>query len=646
MKRVLGIFSALCLVFSCAACHSEPKSQMEQDLSFLCSEECWGRLPGSTGNDAARDYIAETFEHAGLVPLQGFDSFFLPYEQITFVPELQQQTLTAFFPDGSSKIFRAGTDFYPYPSMDGGFSGETTTDPADPELAHKILLSSSASNRDCIAQVIPSEYATATIRSGHQAIFHCNTAVFEQLSGCSSLTLEGELMTEKKTLDNIAGILPGKNNKHALLVTAHFDHIGGYGDVYYPGALDNASGTALMLEILRKAAQSESTADYDLVFIAFNGEDMGELGSDSVVRQLPYQLMNVINLDCIGLEGDDFIGVMGQNQVFQENILSAFDHSFSCDVITDSFKSDHCSFESYGIPAVTISNDLNNQTTYATIHHPDDRPDKINPDFLTRVAEQLLQYIQNATLVAHYTPEIPESSGEESEEERETWKAVYQQAKVQIESIQPPYHMMVPLEINGDIYLVRDISFLANTKRAEELIPGLQFPKRLGESFLLDMEQPLGDSLYDYQDSGDRRISCRRLLPGEDYELGVLQEITDPYDETRTWTIDYRDARENERVLSLCAFDRQFDPADRVLGLSQCSSYHEIPVEGGILYQKYAHINPFEEIMTSVVYITDDLPYYYVLNNSRDNTLSMDGSELTQFMVDIIPQLREIPRLP
>ncbi|NCE63418.1 hypothetical protein D1159_02200 [Pseudoflavonifractor sp. 524-17] len=263
MNRKIAILIDAGLGLLLSACGGEPASQLKQDLTFLCSEACWGRLPGSAGNDAAQDYVAGDFEEAGLDPLQGFDSLLVPYDQTAFDMDRQEQTLTAVFPDGSSKTFYAGADFYPYLGLDGGFSGEVTADPADPDLEDKIFLSPDGSMPDSRADVLQSVTAAARIRRGNRPVLHCPPAVFEQLTGCSALTLKGAPVTQEKTLYNVAGVLPGRSGKDALLVTAHFDHVGGYGDVYYPGAFDNASGTALMLEVMRQMAQSGNQADYD-----------------------------------------------------------------------------------------------------------------------------------------------------------------------------------------------------------------------------------------------------------------------------------------------------------------------------------------------------------------------------------------------
>lgn len=313
-KRWLALFAAvffLMVVTGCKENAETQESRILQDIKFLCSDECNGRLPGSKGNELARDYIADVFEQAGLTTLDGYDSFLIPYEQTVFSIEQPNQTLTAFFPDGSSKTFRSGVDFRPYTNLTGGFSGEVTTDLSDPNLSNKIYLATDIKPVEgALATVYRSNGGSAELitSSFSRKFFNCNSDVFDQLEGCVSLSLEGTLATREEQVDNVVGVLSGssRNPKEALLITAHFDHVGGNGKAIYRGALDNASGTALMLEIVRQLSSNKNTAGHDIVFAAFNGEDMGLLGSRSLAEHLPYDTVNVVNIDCVGFAKEMF----------------------------------------------------------------------------------------------------------------------------------------------------------------------------------------------------------------------------------------------------------------------------------------------------------------------------------------------------
>ncbi len=102
------------------------------------------------------------------------------------------------------------------------------------------------------------------------------------------------------TLRNVIGVLPGSKAEWAgqsALLTAHYDHLGlGWPDVHkgdegklHPGADDNASGVAVMLE-LAKALASGEKPQRTIVFVAFTGEESGLLGSKHYVEHPAFPL--------------------------------------------------------------------------------------------------------------------------------------------------------------------------------------------------------------------------------------------------------------------------------------------------------------------------------------------------------------------
>ena len=100
-------------------------------------------------------------------------------------------------------------------------------------------------------------------------------------------TMTGE-SGEPVPTKNVLGVLPGTNaalNGQALIVSAHYDHLGyGWPDVragakgqLHPGADDNASGIAVMLELARLMA--DARPERSVIFAAFAGEEAGLKGS-------------------------------------------------------------------------------------------------------------------------------------------------------------------------------------------------------------------------------------------------------------------------------------------------------------------------------------------------------------------------------
>lgn len=113
-------------------------------------------------------------------------------------------------------------------------------------------------------------------------------------------------------MKNVVAYIEGKTKPDSFIVfTAHYDHLGQMGkDVYFPGANDNASGVAMMLDLAKYYAGNKP--GYSVAFIATTGEELGMKGSYYFVQHPMFPLSNIkflINLDLEGT-GDDGIKVV------------------------------------------------------------------------------------------------------------------------------------------------------------------------------------------------------------------------------------------------------------------------------------------------------------------------------------------------
>jgi hypothetical protein len=111
---------------------------------------------------------------------------------------------------------------------------------------------------------------------------------------------------------NVVGYLPGSDpalTDEYIVIGAHYDHLGYQlkdGErVIFPGADDNASGTAAVMELARLFAESPQRAGRSLVFIAFDGEESGLLGAREFLQQnglIPNdQIQFMFSLDMVGM---------------------------------------------------------------------------------------------------------------------------------------------------------------------------------------------------------------------------------------------------------------------------------------------------------------------------------------------------------
>jgi len=112
---------------------------------------------------------------------------------------------------------------------------------------------------------------------------------------------------------NLIGYVKGSVQPDTFIVfSAHYDHLGRMGDIYFPGANDNASGVAMLLSLARYYSQPENKPKYSIAFMAFAGEEVDVLGSAYYVAHPRFPLGKIkflVNMDIMGT-GDEGITVV------------------------------------------------------------------------------------------------------------------------------------------------------------------------------------------------------------------------------------------------------------------------------------------------------------------------------------------------
>jgi len=206
---------------------------------------------------------------------------------------------------------------------------------------------------------------------------------------------------------NIAGLIG--DGKEVVVVGAHYDHLGPEGSTYYPGADDNASGIAVLLEAARRIALSAPPAGCGILFVAFTCEEDGLLGSTHFVRQLESQgrkLRAMVNLDMVGRRGFAAMSDAGKDpSAAPFGFLAAYYSSHSPELgeelkssarevaglypeikPTDAFRhfGDAAPFHAARIPTLHIFSGF-----HSDYHRTTDTPDRIDPDKLLLGADWL-----------------------------------------------------------------------------------------------------------------------------------------------------------------------------------------------------------------------------------------------------------------
>ena len=207
-------------------------------------------------------------------------------------------------------------------------------------------------------------------------------------------------------LKNVVAVLPGSDPERAgesLVIGAHYDHLGrgeyvaraADRDKIHPGADDNASGVAVMLELARVLGCRPQPRS--VVFVAFTGEEVGRLGSRHYVQHpgdYPInQVIAMVNLDTVGRLGKNPLTVFGAGSAEEwVHILRGAGYVTGVPItnVADDFGSgDQTSFIDAGVPAVQLFSGVHDD-----FHRPGDTPDKIDVPGLVKTAQVLRETVE------------------------------------------------------------------------------------------------------------------------------------------------------------------------------------------------------------------------------------------------------------
>ncbi len=227
------------------------------------------------------------------------------------------------------------------------------------------------------------------------------------------LSLHIDIETTRATVNNVLAWLPGETDEY-IIIGAHYDHLGRgnfdslapsqIGQIH-PGADDNASGTAGVLELARLLAPQRGQLKRSILFMDFAGEELGLLGSAAWVKDPTRPLAKAVamlNMDMIGRIKDDkvYIGGVGTGSTFKSVLEQAQkDAPFKIEYSAGGYSSsDHTSFVTKKIPVLFFFSGL-----HSDYHKPSDTWDKINAPSAAR----LLDLVGKVAVQLANAPEAP-----------------------------------------------------------------------------------------------------------------------------------------------------------------------------------------------------------------------------------------------
>jgi Zn-dependent M28 family amino/carboxypeptidase len=179
-----------------------------------------------------------------------------------------------------------------------------------------------------------------------------------------TVDMQRRTVESRNVVARLSGSHPERRDEYVLYV-AHWDHLGRDGDLIYNGAVDNATGTAALIEMARAFTRLPERPDRSIVFLAVTAEEQGLLGARHYAQNPLYpleQTLAVINMDAFFPWGrtEDVI-VIGRGSSTLEDVLERHAAAQGRVLEPDAepekgffYRSDHFEFAKEGVPALYV----------------------------------------------------------------------------------------------------------------------------------------------------------------------------------------------------------------------------------------------------------------------------------------------------
>lgn len=390
MKIKFLVINFLITIISISLSFAQNKDYATNVISKLSSIEFSGRGYVHDGDLKAAMYIADLFQRNGANPVG--KSYLLPFDiSINSFPK-------PIVLEIDNKKLIPGKDFF--------VGGGSPTSEGDFELVHldsaglqdalqtgttfheKIVVIDSKNFRNKeIYQLNADGYIFTYKKNIHwrmsdalliQPYFYfyaLDSAV--RNAKLATIEIKNEYFPTYRT-SNVVAQVKGKTYPDSIYVfTAHYDHLGMMGNVMFPGANDNASGTAMLIDMARHYANLKNQPDYTIVFMAFAAEECGIFGAKNMAENPIIPLKNIkflFNLDMIGTGSEGIGMVNAKAEPRADSLIRSInsEHHFFKNIQSRGARcnSDHCPFAEKGVPAIFI---YTKGKEYQYYHTPEDK---------------------------------------------------------------------------------------------------------------------------------------------------------------------------------------------------------------------------------------------------------------------------------
>jgi len=265
--------------------YSQDSVYVRHTIDALTAEKFWGRGYTKDGMAKAADFLSLEYKKIGLLPIGNNYKQEFSYAVNTFPGKMLVKV--------NGKNLIPGKDFI--------------VNNESPSIRKKVPLKKVDSLKyigGSNLQVVLKDKLTWSVASEAQEItqIDINKKSIKEIPENIEVDIESKVIQNFKA-SNIIGYVKGtKHPDSMLLITAHYDHLGGMGlDTYFPGANDNAAGVATLLSLAKYYATNPHP--YSIGFICFAGEEAGLLGSKYFTENplMPLgKIKFLLNLDLVG----------------------------------------------------------------------------------------------------------------------------------------------------------------------------------------------------------------------------------------------------------------------------------------------------------------------------------------------------------
>ena len=356
MKKTLVFLFAIAFF---AHLHAQDSAYARQIIKNLSSKEMYGRSASYHGDSIAAAYLAGEMKRLGILPLQ--------------VDYFQTYTYNCYSLEGDMSLKINGVELEPYTQ----YRVYPTARRATPSILNKASWKKQLKDGTWLIGVSKldtySPWVVDKERPDPICIEILETALPKKVKKVVTdipVQYHANYLTR-----NVVGYIPGVVDT-MIVFTAHYDHCGIMGDnILFPGAHDNASGTAAVMDIARIASQKQPY--YTLVFMLFSGEEVGLRGSKYAAEN-PLIDFNKVKLLCnidMFCGGDEGLMVFNANseqtKPYFEQLKAFNEESHAAPELRprdNSPNSDHFWFSNY-CPAIFI---LTMGQPYGGYHDPYD----------------------------------------------------------------------------------------------------------------------------------------------------------------------------------------------------------------------------------------------------------------------------------